>query len=453
MTVRVHRSTDTGAPILTAAAGSLFQLLDACLVRGYAATRATATITQSGVPNDADTVTVDGKVYTFKTALTPLPNEVLIGTAAVSLVNLLKAMYGWGTAGTEYGAGTTHQTNTQCITNTTTVATIHAHVGGTGGNSITITESATNYLVSGATLTGGAGTDTTASSGWSKTGTSGGTNQGAFRGAAGVRHYLEVNDNGPGAAYGKECRLRGYETYGSTFGSGGLWAYPTATQLASGTVVRKSASQDSTNRAWKLFSNDRTFYLFANAGDGVSWYLNAWGEFRSYMTGDNFKSFIMGRFTENSTSTLVATDTPSYIPHNSNVHIAQGGHYIARGYVGTGASVTFVKMGDATFTSSGGGTPMPGAGAFAFPNPVDGGLYMAPLRVLDVSTAPTFNVRGELPGFFTAGHPYASFVEGVVLSGATGTAYAGRTFEVVHGLAGNSGYYILETSDWDVNLA
>jgi hypothetical protein len=55
------------------------------------------------VPNDADTVTIGTKVYTFKTALTPTEGEVLIAvTLAAALLNLIRAINHTGTPNTDY---------------------------------------------------------------------------------------------------------------------------------------------------------------------------------------------------------------------------------------------------------------------------------------------------------------------------------------------------------------
>lgn len=451
MAVTVFRSTDSGAPILTGQAGSLFNLLNACLVRGYAATRATGTITQAGQPLNNETVTVDGTVYTFKTALTPAAGEVFIGaSAAITLVNLLNAMHGMGVPNTNYGTGTTHQTNLGTTTATATVLTLTAHAGGVGGNAITLATTATNYTVSGATLTGGAGTDTTASAGWSLTGTVTGVNQGAFRGATGVRHYLEVNDNSPGAGYGKEARLRGYETYTGTFG-GGATPFPTVAQLANGVFWRKSATLDAAPRAWKMFANGRLFHLFINSGDSGNYFTMSWGEFYSYLTGDLYRTLITGRTTENSNSTASSIELPSYIGASSQTQNAPGGHFVARGYSGAGSSVSVGKHGDVGFFASSAGTTLAPLGLIAYPNPVDGGLYMSPVRILDPTTAPAPNIRGEITGLFHGGHAFASFTDGDTFSGLAGSAYASRTFEVVKSVAANTGYWILETSDWGVS--
>jgi hypothetical protein len=57
--------------------------------------QATGTLTLSGQPADGDTATINGIVYTFKTALTPTAGQVLIGAnTAATAANLFQAMVG-----------------------------------------------------------------------------------------------------------------------------------------------------------------------------------------------------------------------------------------------------------------------------------------------------------------------------------------------------------------------
>lgn len=70
--------------------------------------RATGMIYFSGNPSNNDTVSVNGVTYTFKTALTPTANEILIGdTAEDTAENLKLALNAEDGAGTAYATGTT----------------------------------------------------------------------------------------------------------------------------------------------------------------------------------------------------------------------------------------------------------------------------------------------------------------------------------------------------------
>lgn len=73
---------------------------------------ATGLFTFTGNPANNDTITVDGVTYTFKTALTPAANEVLIGaTLYATIDNAIAAASGADGSGTLYGANTTRPRN------------------------------------------------------------------------------------------------------------------------------------------------------------------------------------------------------------------------------------------------------------------------------------------------------------------------------------------------------
>lgn len=101
---------------------------------------ATGTLTSNATaPGDSDTVTIGTKTYTFKTALTPIEGEVLIGAnAAAALANLKYAINHTGTPGTNYQCAAAHPTALAgALTSTTLVVT--AIASGTAGNSIVTT--------------------------------------------------------------------------------------------------------------------------------------------------------------------------------------------------------------------------------------------------------------------------------------------------------------------------
>lgn len=118
-------------------------------------TKASGTITSNGTNvSDGDTVTIAGKVYTFKTVLGTTEGQVLIGgTSAESLDNLKLAINSTGVTSQQYCA--TFNPLVEATTNTDTVQTLSARAVGILGNSITLAKSASTLTLSSSTLTGG----------------------------------------------------------------------------------------------------------------------------------------------------------------------------------------------------------------------------------------------------------------------------------------------------------
>lgn len=118
---------------------------------------ATATVSASGAPADGNTVVVNSRTYTFKTALTPAAGEVLINGQDGSITNLIHAInQSGGTAGTDYVAGAANADATAGALGTPSHGTtLTAIVAGTAGNSLTLTKVGANLAVSGATFSGG----------------------------------------------------------------------------------------------------------------------------------------------------------------------------------------------------------------------------------------------------------------------------------------------------------
>jgi phage tail sheath gpL-like len=123
------------------------------------AVAATGTLTATGNPANNATVTIGGKVYTFKTALSEpaVENEVLIGeTASASLDNLIAAI-----TADESGEGTTFSTGTEehptvdAAAGAGDTVTLTAKTRGAAGNSIVTTETSSGLSFAHATLTGG----------------------------------------------------------------------------------------------------------------------------------------------------------------------------------------------------------------------------------------------------------------------------------------------------------
>lgn len=118
-----------------------------------------ATLSVPTNPANTHTVTIDGKVYTFKDTLTSSNGDVKIGaSAAASVLNLYKAIMLAGVAGTDYGTGTTQHTTVAVLTvPTSTDLVVTAIAPGVLGNLIAVSEtlSGSNNVWSSTTLEGG----------------------------------------------------------------------------------------------------------------------------------------------------------------------------------------------------------------------------------------------------------------------------------------------------------
>lgn len=112
-------------------------------------------LTLTDVPHDADTIVIDTKTYTWKTALTPTEGQVLIGgTAAIALDNLKAAINHAGTANTDYKCAAAHTTIT-ATTNTDATQIVVALTTGVAGDLIATTGGGTHGSWGAVTLAGG----------------------------------------------------------------------------------------------------------------------------------------------------------------------------------------------------------------------------------------------------------------------------------------------------------
>lgn len=113
------------------------------------------------VIQNADTLTINGKVYTWQTVLTNVDGHVLIGANdTAALLNMLRAINLGSGSGTLYAAATTANGYVTATASNATTLTVTAIVTGVVGNGYTVTESSNGAWAS-ATLTGGAGYDLT----------------------------------------------------------------------------------------------------------------------------------------------------------------------------------------------------------------------------------------------------------------------------------------------------
>ncbi|MGH7893211.1 MAG: hypothetical protein ACREQL_01000, partial [Candidatus Binatia bacterium] len=118
------------------------------------ASAANVVLSYTGQPTAGNTITLDGRVYTFRAALTPTAGEVLIAaTAALSYTNLESAIKGTGNPGTDYASATSVHASVTASNDGVDDFTITSKTQGTGGNSIAVSETLANASFDGAATT------------------------------------------------------------------------------------------------------------------------------------------------------------------------------------------------------------------------------------------------------------------------------------------------------------
>lgn len=284
MTVYLYRSTDAGAPALSGTAGSLINLLDACLVNGYG--------------NQAVTITRSGNIATITT---PAPHG-LIRLAKYAISGADQAEYN-------------------------------------GEKSATVTSATTlTFNVTGNPATPATGTITgrLPGAGWTKAFS--GTNKAAYQQGVGSNQmFMRVDDTATGA--GALARVVGYEYM--TGVDTGVNAFPTETQFAGGTYFSKSS--DATARPWLILASEKTLHYVANQGVNDTLWTSAqhfwYGDLLTAKAGDLYHTSMIGGASNSNSGTSQLLQTQSAWNSGANT-----GSYLARAHNQTGGSVSATRI-------------------------------------------------------------------------------------------------------------
>lgn len=272
-----------------------------------------------------------------------------------------------------------------------------------------------------------------------------------FSTSAGTKVYRQggggmdfsVNDNNNAGDF--EANVVGYER-ATAAGSGFTNPYGGGTNPFSPSQAFKI--QRATQ--WIVLADSQTVIICRNATTQSVWHVTYFGDFISYVAGDGFNVAIKGK---NTTAQPASYDLNRF-QARSSLGSGVGDIWVARNYAGAGSAVSCNLQTDIMKAGAGAGGVtadtefvLPTASAIPLPNPVEGGVYVAPLEILE----PTAILRGRLKGVWMLCHPPGSVSHGQTFTGAIGSPYEGRIFEVIKP-APNTGIYLIETSDtWDIN--
>lgn len=336
-------SSETGAPALTNAAGSLDAVLYACLVTGF------RTIT-------LDSVTVSGNVATCTYSGGH-------GYGDKRMVDL---------AGAATGA-----INGRKLVNVTGAGTFTFPAPGVADGTISGTITAKRSPL-----------------GWTRPASSGNVSiyQRSDVTATGMK--LRVDDSGTGAASATGARWRMIESY--TDLSNFTGAAPGAAVFSGAGVYIPKGANNSDPKKWVLVGDSRGFYLFtesssypASSYSGTPQGIFAFGDIDSHRAGDAYACLLAGSLTE------------SYVDSNGfGTNFPQGStpsadHVVlARPFNAIGSSVRAHMSGLAGSSARrlGGGGP-------AYPSPVDNGVPLSsPILLSENNAAFNSPFRGQLRG-------------------------------------------------------
>lgn len=260
-----------------------------------------------------------------------------------------------------------------------------------------------------------------AAAGWTKEFS--GTNKAVYRQPSfeSTRAYLRVDDTAT-----QTCTVFGYSTMGDL--DTGTGRFPSATSRATGLQWHKSTSNDATAREWRLVADDSGFYLSIRhyaSYSGVS-FCYYFGDMVPASSTDSSKCLITG-FDSTNVNVLTSSDTFS-----SSSATTSSNMYCSQSYAGIGGDVKLAKssplLAPSTLTVYPSGQL---ASSPAYPNPVDGGLYLSPFNLNELSAANVnLGFRGVLPGFYGCPQKISSgtFNDGDLLP--SGAALPGRTLSI-----------------------
>lgn len=303
-TVKYFYSEMVGAPVLSGTAGTLLDVLNACLVNGFGLKTADSLSVAAGVATMAIST---GHVFETGTV-------VLVAGATPTELNGEKRV----------------------LSHTATSLTFDA----TGVADGTATGTITGKL---------------APAGWSLAHS--GTNLAAYRSAdvTSTQLYLRIDDTAARVA-----RVSGYETMADI--NSGSGQFPQAGQVAGGLYWSKSDATSGAARPWIVVADARSLHVLTayHNAHPASYSAYFFGDFISRRSGDAYRCAIYGNTTDQSSNS-----TPGASSGNTAFSGDGAGRYIARDYLGVSQSLqsrNFTGIdGMATFSGSGSLPPYPSA--------------------------------------------------------------------------------------------
>lgn len=360
--VKFFHSNMQSSPTLTNAAGSLIGILDACLVNGFGSLTASSAVVSAGK-----------LVLTFASA------HSFQKYAVARISGITDAGY----------TGLNGDFKVDTVISATSISIVV-----TGYSDATLTSTVTALM---------------APLGWTKLYTD--TNRAVYQSSDATSSLMTFMFNDTATMY---TAVRGYESASSA--SAGTGPFPTTSQQS---VWQWYKSVDSTARGWYLFGDSKTVYFVCFPSSSYSSYsmTQGFGDFTPIVSSDAYRAFIGAtNYTDSANNpwaqyTSIGTADPSY-----------SGPWAPRSY-NTLPNVPvrlYNRWQLYNYCSNDGGGCISGSpGSIPWPNPIDGGLMLADIYLLE-----GYNLRGRMRGVYATSQATGrTLAHGTIFPDVNGKAY------------------------------
>ncbi len=390
--VKYFLHSDTGAPVLTGAPGTIEAILHACLVTGYNASA-------------VDSITRDGTTVTVTVSAGH-------GLAAGVVAEIANADQ------TEYNGEHRITTATASEFEFELAAGVEPATPATG--TIDCRQ---------------------APAGWERSFVSGDTLRAAFRSPAvdATGMYIYIDDtNNQGT---RRTGVKGYESM--TDIDTGVNPFPYSAADDQWVWWHKSTNE-TTTRQWAIVADDKLFWIYINNGDnyGSGHRLFVAGDLVSHLPIDNWACVVGGAYIPS--TDIYHCPVASVGVLDTNVYAS--GLYLARDYLGAAKGTSIISA-VAPFlvlnTSSDLDDQFPralGSAGLNFPSPVHGGAVLSPVSYIEQHNNDAYFLRGSAPGMMAPLHnrPYATMELVDSSAGLAGNRFMAVEFMNARNNVGNS---------------
>jgi len=263
--------------------------------------------------------------------------------------------------------------------------------------------------------------------------------------AASPKPYLRFDDTGSGTGGARQCFVRGYAAMSNI--DTGTGPFPSVAQAASGIVVRKSATADSTARAWIIVADGRGIHVFIDnsqsAGNYDHWYF---GDIVSIMPSDTYGSIVGGRTIDESGANA---NQPNYLctlrPHIAEGLTNRGSAWLFASIDGATQSVECSSVGLYAY-----GTASSAQLSGAMSMPLAAGIVAGRTLVQERQTP--WYPRGAIRGLWhsinsNASRPATGDTVGNLGQDGARAGIVVRIFGASQ--VGTTGWVVVQTTDWD----